>query len=523
VKHFALNSIENARFKVDVQIDERTLHEIYLPHFKRVLDAGCASVMSAYNKMNGEYCGQNRPLLTDILRGEWGFDGFVHSDWIKGVYQVYGAPAGLDIENPEPRVYGRHLVAATEAGQVEPHVIDTACTRILTILYTCLCAEDPLPDYPMTLVASEAHRALAREAAEKSAVLLENAGVLPLNRKKVKRLAVLGRLAGLVNTGDAGSSFVRAKHIVTALEGLQTYLGDGSILTGDETDLAAAAAAAASADAVVVVAGTTLEHEGEYITGGMTLGEDGKQTDKDRGGDRADLGLPADQVALIQAAAASGKPVIVVLVCGSAVLVEAWRGGVAAILQTFYSGMEGGHALARLLFGDVSPSGRLPFSVARDAAHYPFFDRFADEIEYGYWHGYAKLAAEGIEPRYPFGHGLTYSSVSYRALKVRRQAGAIEASVAVRNEGNFAVEEVVQFYAGFPGTVTPRAKKLLAAFEKVALAPSETRIVRVTIPLDTLRYRDPGTHSWRLERGEYVIEAARNSSAPSSTVASIRI
>jgi beta-glucosidase len=274
VKHFALNSMENARFTVDVRIDERTLHEVYLPHFKHTLDAGIASVMSAYNKVNGEYCGQDRVLLTDILRTQWGFDGFVHSDWVRGVYKVYGAPAGLDIENPEPLVWGDKLVAAVEAGSVEPRAIDTACRRILTTQFRFACAEDPLPDYATELVACAAHRAVALEAAEKSAVLLENDGALPFDRARVRRLAVLGRLAGLENTGDNGSSRVRAPYVVTALEGLRAYLGEDAILTGDEGDLDGAAGAAQAADAVVVVVGYTAEDEGEYIPGDISLGQE---------------------------------------------------------------------------------------------------------------------------------------------------------------------------------------------------------------------------------------------------------
>ncbi|MBC7519890.1 MAG: glycoside hydrolase family 3 protein, partial [Sandarakinorhabdus sp.] len=219
VKHYALNSMENTRFKVDVSIDERSLHEIYLPHFRTVLDAGVMSVMSAYNQVNGEYAGQNGHLLTDILRGEWGFTGFVHSDWVMGLYKPYAAAAGLDIENPEPLVFGERLVAAVENGSIAPQVIDTACRRILATLYHFACAEDPLPAYPADLVASPSHVALACEAAEKSAVLLANNGALPLDRSGLRRLAVLGRLAAIENTGDNGSSRVRPPHHVTALAG----------------------------------------------------------------------------------------------------------------------------------------------------------------------------------------------------------------------------------------------------------------------------------------------------------------
>jgi beta-glucosidase len=524
VKHFALNSMENARFKVDVRVDERTLHEVYLPHFKHVLDAGVASVMSAYNKVNGEYCGQNRHLLTDVLRGEWGFGGFVHSDWVFGVYQPYGAAAGLDIENPEPTVFGERLMAGVESGAVEPQVIDTACRRILSTQYRFACAEDPLPKYTQDLVACADHVALAREAAEKSAVLVENDGTLPFARETVPQLAVLGRLAAVENTGDHGSSRVRALDVVTPLEGLRRHLGDDAVVSGDESDLAAARAAAAGADAVVVVVGYTAKEEGEYIPGDISLGQETSADSTDaveaqkavagraepRGGDRLKLTLPPEQVALIDAAAASGKPLVVVIVAGSAVLVEEWRSKAGAILQTFYSGMQGGTALARLLFGEISPSGKLPFTVAMRAEDYPHFDRDADWIEYDYWHGYAKFEAEGLQPRYAFGHGLSYASFSYRALTARLSAGDIEASVAVRNDGMVVADEVVQLYIGYSGEVAPRARKQLRAFQRVTLAPGETRIIRLTVPLDTLRYRDIATGNWRLEHGTHRVIIARS-------------
>lgn len=525
VKHFAVNSIENARFKIDVQIDERTLHEVYLPHFKRVIDAGIATVMSAYNKMNGVYCGQHYHLLTDILRGEWGFDGFVHSDWVLGVYNVYGAAAGLDVENPEPVVFGEKLVTAVEAGTVSREVVDRACRRILRVIYRFACADHPLADYPESLVASAAHCALAREAAEKSAVLLKNDAVLPFRRDAIGKLAVLGRLADRPNTGDNGSSRVRAPYIVTALDGLRDYLGADAILTGDEADLAAARAAADAADAVVIVAGYTADDEGEFIPGDINLGAGGGNAPtpqaRSRGGDRLSLDLPSDQIALIETVAASGKPVVVIIVAGSAVMVERWHAGVGAILQTFYAGMEGGRALARLLFGDVSPSGRLPFTVARDAADYPFFDRDADAIAYDYWHGYAKFDRGGIAPRFGFGHGLSYGRFSYRGLKVRLGKDAVTVQVGVRNDGEVTADEVVLCFVGCPGVEAERPKRSLKAFTRVTLAPGETRIVDLAIALDDLRWRDPQSHDWRLERGDYTITIGADSAAMVET--SIRI
>lgn len=528
VKHYALNSMENARFTVDVLIDERTLHEVYLPHFKYALDAGVASVMSAYNKMNGEYCGQHRELLTDILRGEWGFGGFVHSDWVMGLYKPYGASAGLDIENPEPLVFGQKLIDAVEAGQVEPAVIDTACRRILTTLYRFSAAEDPLPDYPMTMVASADHIAVALEAAEKSAVLLANDGTLPFDPATVRSLAVLGKLAALDQTGDNGSSRVRPPYVVTALEGLTRELGSEAILTGDEDDLAAAKAAATAADAVVIVVGNTAEDEGEFIPGDIALGQAGseaaipdavKQARKDRparpkaiGGDRDTLNLRDDQIALIDVAVASGKPVVVVIVSGSAIMVEGWHDKVGAILQTFYAGMEGGTALANLLFGNVSPSGKLPFTVARDAADYPFFDKAATAIEYGYYHGYALMDRDQRSPRFAFGHGLSYASFNYRALKVRVAGDAIEVRVAVRNDGMVDADEVVQCYVGVPGVAADRPAKLLKAFQRVPLAPGQTEIVDMVIPLDQLAWRNPLTHQWELEVGTHHVMVGGTSS-----------
>lgn len=526
VKHFALNSMENARFTVDVRVDERTLHEIYLPHFKTCIDAGVASVMSSYNKMNGEYCGQNGHLLTDILRGEWGFTGFVHSDWVMGVYAPYGAAAGLDIENPEPLKWGDKLVSAVESGAIEPQVIDTACRRILSTQLRFSEADDPLPEYPIDLVACEAHIALAREAAEKSAVLLENDGVLPLKGRA--NIAVLGKLAAIANTGDNGSSRVNAPHIVTVLDGLRNHPGAGTVLVGDEDDLDAAQAAAADSDLTIVVVGYTAEDEGEYIPGDLALGQAGSEASlppelvaarknapprpKAIGGDRLDLGIPASQIALIDAAAASGKPVIVIIVAGSAVLVEQWREKANAIMQTFYAGMEGGTALARLLFGDVAPSGKLPFTVARDTTDYPFFDRDSTAIDYGYWHGYAKFEHEGLTPRYPFGYGLSYTTFGYRALTARLAGQNIEVTVAVRNEGQVAATEIVQCYVGYPGSVQPRARKSLKAFARVGLSPGEIQIVRMTIAVDDLRYRDSASHTWRLEPGAHRIIVGGSSS-----------
>lgn len=507
VKHFALNSIENSRFKVDVAVDERSLREVYLPHFKRIIDAGCASVMSAYNKVNGEYCGHNSYLLTTILRDEWHFDGIVHSDWIKGVYDVTGATAGLDIENPEPLVFGPLLVRAVEEGRVQREVIDRAVRRILTTQARFKSRADPLPSYSMELVACERHRLLAREAALKSAVLLKNNGVLPLQQKNVRRLAVLGRLAGLTNTGDMGSSRVAAPYVISVLEGLQKAQPGVSFLVGNENDITHAREQATGADAVLLVVGYTHLDEGEFIPGDISLDESKvKNSNTTKGGDRASLRLPAAQLSLLRAVLPVNSRTIVVLVAGSAVLCDPWEQSAGAILQTFYAGMEGGNALAALLFGEESPSGRLPFTVPRSESDLPFFDRNAEHIRYDLFHGYTLLENQNKQPAYAFGFGLSYSKFKYANVQVARSGSETVVSVAVTNVGGCVAAEVVQVYVQFPGRDATRPKKLLRAFQRTtSLSPGETCNITLRISDESLKWWDPSRKSWVLEPYEHVL------------------
>ena len=365
----------------------------------------------------------------------------------------------------------------------------------------------------MELVASPAHVKVALEAAEKSAVLLKNEGVLPLDLGRVGTLAVLGRLAAAENVGDNGSSKVRPPYIVTALEGLTQMVGDGRVIIGDEDDLAAARARADEADAVIVVVGNTAVDEGEFIPGDIALGADvpdelrGQARAKTIGGDRDSLGLRADQIALIEAAAGSGKPMIVVIVSGSAIMVEEWHDKAGAILQSFYSGMEGGTALARLLFGELSPSGKLPFTVATSAGDYPYFDKNADSITYDMWHGYSLFDRDRKTPRYAFGHGLSYAEFSYSGLTARVSDDHIACQVTVTNNGQIDADEVVQAYVSFPGVDAERQAKLLKGFKRITVAAGATMTVKINIGLETLKWRDPATHSWRLEKGEYGVHA----------------
>ncbi|GGB61701.1 beta-glucosidase family protein [Henriciella pelagia] len=530
VKHFALNSIENTRFNLDVHVDERTLREIYLPHFRKIIESGCLSVMSAYNKVNGTYCGQNEYLLTQILRNEWGFEGFVHSDWVLGVYSPDAAEAGLDVENPEPAWFGDNLLAEVRNGNIAEAAIDTAVRRILRTLKQVTKADDPRASYPMSLVACSEHTGLARKVAEQSAVLLWNRDSLPLDERSVRRVGVFGKLATLENTGDRGSSRVNPPYVVTPLKGLTSFLGtDRVTLAGDEADPIAAGKAADAFDAAIVIVGYTAVEEGEYIPSHINLGQedipenltsilDGarkRSNGQTIGGDRTDLRLPPAQVELIRQVAAANPRVIVVIVAGSAVMVEDWIDTAPAALQTFYAGMEGGNALANLLFGKVSPSGRLPFTIARDASHYPPFDTQAHDADYGYWHGYALLDRERNEPRFPFGHGLTYSSFEYGNLRAaRRKDGALNVAVTVTNTGTRPAIETPQLYIGWPGKAAPRPVKNLRGFSRVPLAPGESAETVFTVEPRDLAWYDTDRRTWRIEAGIHTVTVARSAGDP---------
>jgi beta-glucosidase len=499
-KHYALNSIEETRTKVDARVDERTLREVYLPHFKRLADADVASFMSAYNKVNGDYCGESRHLLREILKEEWGYRGFVMSDFFAGVYDgTKAAKAGLDLEMPWTMAYGKKLVAAVEKGEVPLATIDEAVLRLLRRRIEYATRPDPVA-YPPALVRAAEHVALAREVAEKGIVLLKNdGGLLPLDEGTLKSVAVVGRLADAPNLGDYGSSRVYPPDTVTVVEGLREALGVTSVIHEPGADVLKARAAARAADVAVVVVGFDQSDEGEYIP---------QKLNKDEwGGDREDLALKRADRELILAVAAENPRTIVVLIGAAAITVEEWQEKAGAILMAFYPGEQGGAALTRLLLGRANPSGKLPFTVPTDAAQLPPFDNKALSVEYGYYHGYTLAEKKGWEPRYPFGYGLGYTTFAYANLALDatevKADGMVTASADVTNTGSRAGEEVVQLYVGFPGSRVDRPVKLLRGFEKVSLGPGETKRVSLPVKAKDLAYYDADSKSWVVERVEY--------------------
>jgi beta-glucosidase len=504
-KHYACNSIEEARFFVDVRVDERTLREIYLPHFKVCVDAGVAAVMSAYNKVNGEYCGHNSHLLRDILKRDWGFDGLVMSDFFWGVRDgVEGANGGLDIEMPKAKVYGRKLKRAILRGLVKEEVVDEAAARVIRQKARFAGVGEP-GAYDRRRVAGAEHADLALEVARKGIVLLKNeSGALPLERESLKRIAVIGELAARPNVGDRGSSQVRPPYVVTALQGIRDRAGSVEIEFEAGRDVARAMRLARECDAAVVVAGLTSRDEGEAMPVVPV------------GGDRENLDLSGVQEALIKSVAGETDRCIVVLEGGSAITVEGWKGEVEALMMAWYPGMEGGHAIADVLFGDVNPSGKLPITFPKSTDQLPFFDRKARSIEYGYYHGYRLFDKEGLEPAFAYGFGLSYTTFAYGDLRLSADGmgpdGELEVKVDVTNTGGVAGDEVVQLYVGYPGSGADRPVKELKGFARLTLQPGETKTQSFVVRAEDLAYYETGASAWKVEEIEYLAYIGPSSS-----------
>jgi len=507
-KHFACNSIEESRFFVSVKIDERTLREIYLPHFKKCVDAGVASIMSAYNRVNGEYCGQNRHLLTEILKQEWGFDGFVESDFIWGLRDgKAGANAGLDVEMPLRRFYGRNLYKLVLRREVSEKQIDDSALRILR--QKDRFSRVGLDSYDRSKIAGKEHTALALEVARKSIVLLKNENeTLPFSRNKIKTIAVIGKLANRPNIGDIGSSRVRPPYVITPLAGIKNRAGQGIEVVYDAgKNVKSAKQTAKKADAVIIVAGLTWRDEGEFLPVPFFK----------IGGDRLNLDLPKDQEELILEVADENKNCVVVLEGGSAITMEKWKNKVPAILMAFYPGMEGGNAIADIIFGDFNPCAKLPIVFPKSQDQLPHFDNRAKEIEYRYYHGYRLFDKNNFEPAFPFGFGLSYTRYNYSNLRLDKKqitkSEKIVASVDVTNTGKMAGEEIVQLYIGYNGSKVDRPVKELKAFGKIALNPGETKTISLEVRAEDLAYYDVCRKTWEIEEIEYLVYVGASSRA----------
>jgi beta-glucosidase len=525
VKHYALNNQEWERGTIDVEADERTLREIYLPAFEAaVKEGGVLTVMGAYNKFRGQHACHNEYLLNTILKGEWGFTGLVMSDW-NGTHDTREAALhGLDLEMGTEKPYGDFYLATpfkklVEKGEVEAAVLDDKVRRNLRVMFQT----KSIDGRPKGALNTKAHQETARRVAEEAIVLLKNDGpLLPLDPAKVRTVVVIGENAVRQHSHQGGSSEIKALYEVTPLEGIAARLPGAKMMHAmgyksgawspdnppgnpdPETLIARAVEGARQADVAIVVGG--LNHE---------------RFQDAEGADRKDLSLPGRQAELIRRVAEANPRTVVVLVSGGPVDMEPWLAKTPAVVQAWYAGMEGGHAIAAVLFGDVNPSGRLPMTFPRKLADSPAHALSAYpgkggtvRYEEGLLVGYRWFDARGIDPLFPFGHGLSYTSFEYANLKVGKPRVASPAGtpapvavveVEVKNTGSRAGAEVVQVYVSDLASSLPRPPQELKGFAKVLLKPGETKKVAVTLGADAFAFYDPAKKAWVAEAGEFRI------------------
>jgi beta-glucosidase len=500
LKHYAANNQEFERMATSSNLDERTLHELYLPAFEiAVKEAQPWSVMAAYNSINGVYACENGLFLQDILRTRWGFEGFVVSDWGAVHDRVAGVNAGLSLEMPGSGNYNRNkILEAVPAGALSPAKLDEAVVPLLAVM---LRAKDL--HRPGLTFDAERHDALARQAAGESLVLLKNDdNLLPLDVGQTKPVAVIGAFAKTPRYQGAGSSQVNPTRISTAYEELVKLAGQKAIIRyaagyneeGDTTEelLAEARQRAKAAQVAVVFAGLPDSYESE-------------------GFDRASLDLPAGHNELIKAVSAVQPSTVVVLMNGSAVTMP-WVGKVRAIVEAWLGGQAGGGAIADALTGRLNPSGKLSETFParlEDTPPYPDFPGRNKQASYGegIFIGYRYYDVRRLTPLFPFGFGLSYTTFAYLDLRVStdvlNEADSLTVEVDVRNTGPVAGKEVVQLYIHERCARVARPEKELKAFAKVALQPGEGQTIRFELDRRAFAYYDASTHGWAVNPGQF--------------------
>lgn len=543
VKHYALNNQELWRGHIDVELSDRALHEIYLPAFKAAVQQGGAwTVMGAYNKVRGQHACHNELLLQKILKGDWGFDGVVVTDW-GGAHDTYEAAMnGLDIEmgsytngltSESAFTFDDYYLAhpylkMLKEGKVPVATIEDKASRILRLIFrTAMNRRKPYGS-----MTTEAHYAAAREIGNEGIVLLKNAPVekkgaplLPIDAAKYQRILVVGDNAVRLLNQGGGSSELKVKEMVSPLDGLRAAYGEkvcyargyaaGRPMYGNVEEIpqtvvdslrAEAVAMAKEADLVILIGGLNKNHLQDC-----------------EAGDRVEYGLPFGQDELIEDLIGVNKNLVLVLLSGNAVELP-WIDRIPAIVQGWYLGSMGGQSLADVLSGAVNPSGKLPFSFpakladcgahAFDALSYPgdsIRQVYKEDILVGYrWHDTKKIPA-----LFPFGHGLSYTTFTYgkpvASARTLASDGSLTVKVAVKNTGAVAGKEVVQLYIGDDKCSVLRPVKELKHFQKVALAPGEEKTVTFAITPDDLKFYDETRGGWTMEPGKFSVYVGASS------------
>jgi beta-glucosidase len=538
VKHFAANNEEFERHRIDEKIDERTLHEIYLPAFKAAVEeAGVWTVMSCYNKVNGLHCAESPQLLTDVLKKEFGFKGFVISDWGSTYSTAPTVNAGMDLEMPggkpmqawfatgQPAAAGNgagwltadKVLAEVKAGSITEATLDDNVSRILRVIFESGLFDHPHPGGGE--VDTPEQRAVALRGATEGIVLLKNAGsLLPLDAKKIHSIAVIGPNASVARTGGGGSSLVRPKSATAPLDGIKQRAGDtitvrfemGVGMQGEDARyetpeareklLKDAVDAAAQSDVAIVVVGRYPKLEGESF-------------------DVKTMDLPTGQDELIAAVEKANPRTVVVLNTGDPVTMTRWIDTTPALLDMWYGGQEGGNALAAILFGDANPSGKLPVTLPKrfeDSpayGHYPGENLHVDYAE-GIYVGYRYFDTRKMEPQFPFGYGLSYTTFKYSDLtmwpsKLNGKEPAV--SLQVTNTGSHDGAEVVELYIHDGHSKIDRPVHELKDFKRVELKAGETKTVEFWLGREDLSYWSPEKKDWVVDPGKFEIQVGSSS------------
>jgi beta-glucosidase len=505
LKHFAANNQEHQRSTISAEVDERTLREIYLPAFEAaVKKAKPWSVMCSYNKLNDTYASQNHRLLTEIIREEWGFEGFVVSDWGAVHDRVDALEAGLDLEMPGPREWRvKAVIDAVRSGKLDESVLDEAVCRILNIVFK---AAETKKGGSFNVVGNHA---LARRVAGEGMVLLKNDGILPL--KVHKHIAVIGRSAKEAYYQGGGSSHINPTQLDNPYEEVQKMAGDTELSYAkgypkddsfDQALIDEACNNARSADVALLFLCLPATKESE-------------------GYDRPDLDLTSHQVALIKAVTAAQPNTVVILNNGAPVVMSEWIDGTAAVLEAWMMGQAGGGAIADVLFGKVNPSGKLAETFPLKLIDTPAYINYPGEngaVRYGegIFMGYRYYDAKEVQTLFPFGYGMSYTTFDYQNPKVSsqtfRDVDGLTVSVDVTNTGKMAGKEVVQVYVHDHKSRLARPPKELKGFAKVELQPGETKTVTVSLDFRAFAYYHPAYRQWITEDGEFDILIGASSS-----------
>ena len=552
IKHFAVNNQETNRGSVDAQVDERTLREIYLKPFESaIVEGGAMSVMPAYNKVNGDYCSENEHLLNEILRGEWGFKGMTVSDW-GGTHSTMGAMLhGLNVQMTGSNYLGQPVIDSIATGALTEDLVDEKVRQILRVRF----AVEAVPsDVANTVMTSQPEsQRIAREVAEKSIVLLKNQGILPI-KSEVKKIAVIGQNAVLKTQSGGMGAGVKALYEVTPLEGICTRAAEKDIAVmyapgyknfpgrrwgpaPAEPNPLEAAAIDEPADPILVAEAVSLAKDADLV---IFFGGTNKSIETE-GSDRKDIKLPCGQETLVQALYEANPNLATVLISGGPTDLQVLEPVSPAIVQGWWNGTEGGTALAEVLFGDIAPSGKLPFtfpvkledSPAYAMGNFPdpngaggdlFTLMFRPDVlamtpaqrqafieslpkpvsEYTerFYVGYRWFDTKAVKPMFAFGHGLSYVSFGYNGIKASVSGGKVKVAFQLVNEGDMDADEVVQLYVHRVGASVEWPEKELKAFKRVSLKAGDRQKVILEIPLDDLRYWNEETNAWDLEHGQ---------------------